>query len=181
MFGDGQLTFVSQNAPLSLVLGAGLAARSNILDLLGLGVGVAPQSIIGARSLFGADMGVDMEKTQLAAAVGTAFATATSCTLNVQFQAAPDTGAAGGYQPGAWTTLSETGYLPVANLTAGAVLARLDYPLAQPVTFQPRFISINFQTLTGASFTSGTIAYAWLVNGRTDLPTLFAPKNFVVA
>ena len=85
---------------LDLVGGAGVSFRSGIIDLLGLGVGVAPQSIIGTRTLFGADMGIDDQKLQLLCTTGTAFATSNAATLNVQFQGAVDTGAGGGYQPG---------------------------------------------------------------------------------
>jgi hypothetical protein len=180
---DGLLNFVGPNYPLSLVIGAGLAARSNIIDLLGIGVGMNPasQSIIGNRTLWGTDFGIDMLKAQIQCAVGTAFVTANGATLNVQFQAAPDSGVAGGFQPGAWTTLVETGPIAAANLTAAAIIARFDYPPAVPVSFQPRFISLNFATPTGANFSAGSIANALVTMARDDYSAAYAAKNFSVA
>lgn len=179
MLTDSLLNFVPPNAPLSLVLGAGISVRSGIIDLLGLGVGVAPQSIIGTRTVFGADMGIDDQKTQVLCTIGTAFATANAATLNVQFQGAIDTGVGGGYQPGTWTTYSETGAMAAANLTAGATIARLDYPLTFPFGTVPRFISLNFNIASATNFTAGTIAVALLTRIRDDY--IAGAKNFAVA
>lgn len=176
---DGTLLFVPPNAPLSLVLGLGGSVASNVIDLLGLGVGVAPQSIIGTRTVFGADLGIDDQKAQILCTIGAAFLTSDSATLNVQFQAAIDLGAGGGYQPGTWTTFVETGPLAAANLTAGATIARFDYPPAFPRNLSPRFIRLNFATAASTQFTQGTIAFAMPTIIRDDY---IAPaKNFVVA
>lgn len=181
MFLDALVSFVPLSSPLSLVLGAGVSAASNVFDLLGAGVGVAPPNIIGTRSTFGADPGIDDQKTQLLCAVGTAFATSNSATLNVQFQGAVDTGSSGNYQPGTWATLGETGTIAAANLTAGAIIARFDWPPAFPVKQINRFFRLNFVVPSATSFTAGTIAYAYPVIARDDWAEAFAGKNFTVA
>ena len=176
---DGTLAFVPYGSPLSLVLGAGVSAASNIIDLLGAGVGVPPPNYIGTRSVFGADMGIDDQKAQLLCTVGTAFATANSATLNVQFQSAIDTGAAGNYQPGTWTTLVETGAISAANLIAGRNIARFDFPPAFPASTLPRFLRLNFVVPAATNFTAGTIAFATPTIIRDDWSAQFAAKNFV--
>ena len=178
---DASLAFVPMAAPLSLVLGAGVSQASAILDLLGQGVGNAPGNIIGTRALFGADIGIGKEKAMLICAIGTAFATANSATLNVQFQGAVDTGAAGSYQPGAWNTFVETGVISAANLAAGKIIARFDFPPAFPVNVLPRYLRLNFSIQSGTNFTAGTIAYAYPTMARDDWSAGFAAKNFAVS
>lgn len=178
---DASLAFVPVVAPLSLVLGAGVSQASGVLDILGAGVGIAPPGYIGTRTLFGMDLGIDKEKVQIICAVGTAFATSNSATLNVQFQAAPDTGAAGNYQPGTWNTLVETGTIAAANLTAGAIIARFDFPPAFPAKTLPRFLRFNFSIPSGTNFTAGSIAFAYPTYARDDWSAGYAAKNFSVA
>ena len=62
--------------------------------------------------------------------IGTAPTTSTGALLNVAMQGAPDT--AGTHQPGAWTTLVETGAMQLANTGASAVIARFKWPPAVP-------------------------------------------------
>ena len=182
MLTDAILNFVPPFQPLSLVGGAGAAFQSQTVDLTGAGVGVAPPNIIGTLSVFGSDMFVgDKEVPQFAIAIGTTFTTSTACTLNTQVQAAVDTGSAGNYQPGTWTTLVETGYIGVTNLVKGNYLARYSWPPAFPASFQPRYFRINFQTLAGASFTAGTIGFALVTMARDDYSIAYAGKNFVVS
>ncbi len=181
MFLDALLAFVPVGSPLSLVLGAGVSAASNVLDMTGAGVGVAPPNIIGTRTQFGVDPGIDDQKTQLQCTVGTAFATSNSATLNVQFQGAVDTGAAGNYQPGTWNTLVETGTIVAANLTAGAVIARFDWPPAFPAKTLSRFFRLNFVVPSATNFTAGTIAFAYPVIARDDWALAFAARNYNVA
>ena len=158
---DAQLAFVPLNAPLSLVAGAGVAiASTQIIDMLGLGVGMAPQSIIGNVATFGTDMGIGGFRPELEVATGTAFATGNAATLNVAFQAAPDLGAGGNYQPGTWVTLEETGPMAVANLTANTVIARLPWVPAFPAGLRPRFLRLLFSPAAATNFTAGTIAFA---------------------
>jgi hypothetical protein len=176
---DGLLQFVSFGAPLSLVLGAGVGAASNVIDLLGAGVGVAPPSIIGTRTVFGTDLGIGRQKTQLLCTTGTAFTTANSATLNVQFQAAIDSGVGGGYQPGTWITQVETGTMTAAQLTAGQTIARFDYPPAFPFITLPRFLRLFFSIPSGTNFTAGTIAFAMPTSVRDDWHA--GAKNYAAA
>jgi hypothetical protein len=178
---DQLAKFIPEGAPLSLVLGAGLSVRSNIIDLLSAGVGVPPPNIIGNRTLWGSDLGIGDDRPLINTVIGTTFTTSTACTLNIQYQGAADTGAAGGYQPGPWTTFMETGFLPASQLVSQAVVGRFDFEPAVPVSFQPRFLSQNFQTLTGASFTAGTIAFSVVTMARDDWSVKYASNNFVAA
>lgn len=180
---DSQLMFVPPGAPLSLVAGAGVSIPSSAtLDLLGAGVGVAPTNIIGVSALtFGADVGIGGDKAQVEVVIGTAPTTSNSCTLNIAFQAAPDTGSSGGYQPGTWTTLVETGPIAVASLTAGQVLARFDFPPAFPAGQRPRFLRLLFQVPAGENFATGTISFAVVTFVRDDQGNKYAQRNFSVA
>jgi hypothetical protein len=180
MITDALVNFVGPNAPLSLVGGAGVAIPSNIYDILGVGVGVAPQGIIGTRTLFGEDLGVG-ESPLLDVVMGLAATTGNSATLNVQFQGAVDTGVGGGYQPGAWITLVETGPLATTVLTAGAVIARFPFALAVPPQTLPRFLRLNFAPLAATNFTAGTIAFATVTKVRDDWTMKYAARNYTVA
>jgi hypothetical protein len=184
MRSDALLAFVPIGSPLSLVGGAGVAIPSpNIIDMLGLGVGVAPSSasIIGNATLFGTDMGVGGQRPELNVAIGTALTTSTSATLNVALQAAADQGAAGNYQPSTWNTLVETGYMAVGNLTAGAIVARFPWLPAFPANLRPRYLRLLFSPLAATSFTAGTIASALVTTVRDDMAQKFAAKNYTVA
>jgi hypothetical protein len=181
MMTDAQLNFVPVNTNLSIVAAAGVAVPGPvIIDLLGTGVGTAPQNFIGTRTLFGEDPSIGGIKIQIEAIIGTAFTTANGATLNVQFQGAPDTGVGGNFQPGAFTTYAESGPIAVANLTAGQVI-RLDWPAVFPeAEVLPRFIQLNFAVPALTNFTAGTIASAITTMVRDDYTEKFASKNFVV-
>lgn len=181
MMTDSQLNFVPVNSNLSIVGATGASFPGPVvIDLLGTGVGTAPQNFTGTRTLFGQDPSIGGIKIQIEAIVGTAFTTADSCTLNMQFQGAPDTGVGGGYLPGTYTTYAETGTISAANLTAGQVL-RLDWPAVFPEgETLPRYIQLNFATPTGEQFTAGTIASAITTMVRDDQTNKFAAKNFTV-
>lgn len=153
---------------------------SNVYDILGQGVGQPPANIIGTRTLFGSDVGIGGVKPEVDVAVGTAFATANGATLNVAFQGAPDTGVGGGYQPGAWQTLVETGPLAAAQLTAAQIIARFDFPPAFPANLNARYLRLLFQLATG-QFTAGSIGFALVTMVRDDQANKFAAKNFSVA
>ena len=162
---DGTLAFVPVGNPLSLVLGAGVGAASNIIDLAGAGVGVKPPNIIGNPTVFGTDLGIGRQKAQLLCTIGTAFTTVNGATLNVQFQGAVDNG---NYQPGTWNTLVESGAMAAANLGAGVTVARFDYPPAFPFGVLPRFLRLFFLIAAGTSFATGTIAFATPTTVRDD-------------
>lgn len=176
---DALVSFLLPGSSLSLVGGAGVDFASNVIDLLGSGEGTTPANIFGTPTLFGTDLGIGGQKAQIEATIGTALVTATSATLNVAFQAAPDTAVT--HLAGTWQTLVETGELTAAQCIANAVIARFDYPPAFPVNLRPRYIRLLFQVPAGALFTAGTIANALVVPLRDDLGMLQAAKNYVVS
>lgn len=177
---DALVSFVPIQSPLSLVGGAGVAIPSAVVDSLGSGVGTAPQNIIGNRTLFGVDLGIGGWRPQIEVLVTTGFVTGNSATLNVQYQAAVDTGAGGGYQPGTWNTLMETGPITAANLAAQAIVARFDFAPSLPVNLQPRYLRLNFAPLTATNFSAGAVV-APVVLVRDDLANKLMPGNYVVA
>ncbi len=182
MLTDALLAFVPLGSPLSLVAAAGVdVPSSRIIDILGAGVGVAPPSIIGTASLFGSDTGIGSDRLLVDTVVGTAFTTGTSATLNVAFQGAADTGAAGGYLPDTWYTFVETGELAASLLTANRRIARFDWPPAFPETLRPRFLRLLFQVPAATLFTAGTIAYSLVTQARDDAQMVNASGNYVVA
>jgi hypothetical protein len=180
MFIDALLNLVPYGAPLSCVGATGASFASNVIDVLGVGAGIAPPNIIGNSTLFGSDMGIGDNRPLIEALIGTAFVTAGTATLNMQFQGAPDTGLAGGYLPGTWQTYQETGTLTAAQLTAGQVL-RMDFPAAFPANARPRFYRLLFTTPTGQQFSAGTVASAFITPDRDDQNNRFAVNNFVVS
>ena len=182
MRSDALLAFVPIGGNLSLVAGAGIAIPStNVIDLLGAGVGVAPPNIIGNVATFGTDMGIGGFRPEINAVVGTGLVTANAATLNAALQAAPDTGAGGGYLPGAWQTLAETGALTAAQLAANTVFMRFPWLPAFPANLQPRFLRLLFSPLAATNFTAGTVAAALVTFVRDDQANKFAAKNFTVS
>lgn len=178
---DSQLAFIPLGGNLSLVAGAGINIPSpNTLDLLGVGVGQAPPNIIGNATLFGKDAGIGGKRPQIEVVLSTACTTANAATLNVAFQAAPDTGVGGGYLPGAWTTIEETGPIAVANLTAGQILARFDFQPAFTANLRPRYLRLLFQVPAATNFTAGVAGSAVVTMVRDDLANKFATKNYTV-
>lgn len=183
---DSQLNFVPIGGNLSLVAGAGVAIPStNVIDLLGLGVGVNPAAnggnIIGtpASGLFGEDSGLGAIKPQVQVNIGTALTAVGGSTLNIALQAAPDTAVT--FQPGTWQTLVETGPLTAAQLIANTVCARFDWPPAFPANLNPRYIRLLFSPSTGGSFSAGTIAAAVITMVRDDFGGKYAARNFSFA
>lgn len=182
---DTQLSFVPLGSPLSLIGGAGISVPSpGIIDLLGLGVGVAPnERIWGTTAVFGQPDagGVGGFRPELVVNVGNAFVTANAATLNAALQGAPDQGAAGNYQPGAWQTYEETGALTAAQLTPLQTIMRLPWVPPFPANARPRYLRLLFQVPAATNFTAGSIQNAVVTTVRDDLFNKFAPKNFNVA
>ena len=174
---DALLSFVPLGAPLSLIGGSGVTVRSNVIDLLGQGQGTAPVNIIGTTTLFGTDQGIGTFRPELMVALGN-LAVLGATSYNFALQAAPDAGTPT-YLPGAWTTLAETGAIPIANLTANQVVARFPWLPAFPATLQPRYLSL-LMTAVGVP-TQGSIAFALVTLVRDDLANKYAAKNFKVA
>lgn len=178
---DTALSFVPLGGTLSLVGGAGVAIPSTYtLDVFGVGPGIAPPSIWGAPTLAGWDVGIGGDIQEIQVSIGTALATSNSATLTVAFQGAPDTGAAGGYQPGTWTTYADAGAVTAANGTANQVI-RLDWPAAFPANARPRFYRLNFVVPAGTNFTAGTVSWAGVTMVRDDLNFKYAARNYTVA
>jgi hypothetical protein len=183
---DASIAFVPVGSPLP-ILGTASQLPSNVIDGLGVGPGIAPPNIFGAgnpSAVFGADLGIGLFRMLIQVATGTAFATSNSATMNIAFQGAPDSGAAGGYQPGTWQTFSESGYLTAAQMGAGKIIYRGDWSAAFPDTeagARPRFYRLLFQTLAATAFTAGTIANAIVTPTRDDTNNLFVNKNYAVA
>lgn len=175
MITDALVNFVPIGSAVAIL---GVAVPSNVYDVLGSGVGTAPANIIGNRTLFGSDVGIGGVRPQLQVATGLAFVTAAGATLNCAMQGAPDTGAAGNYQPGAWQTLEETGALTAAQLAAATLFARFDWPPAFPANLNPRFYRLLFTP--SAAFTAGTIANAIVTMVRDDQANKFAPRAYTV-
>jgi hypothetical protein len=181
MLTDSLLNFQPYGAPLSCVGAAGtLFPCSNPLDLLGVGIGLAPPNIIGVQSaLFGSDTGEGSNRPLIQAVVGTAFVTANGATLTMLIQGAPDLGSTGGYQPGTWQTFAASAALTAAQLTAGQEI-RMDWPSAFPDNANPRFLRAAFQTPSGQFFTAGTIAFVITTMARDDVANKYAQRNYSV-
>ncbi len=191
MITDSLVSFVSLGAPLSLVGANNVTFASNVLDLLGNGVGQAPQNYIGTRTTFGADLGVgDRLRPELNITVGVALTGSAGQQLKVALQGAADLGAGGSYQPGTWTDIVSQDGIALANVSggagAGAVIARFPFLPTMPQNLMPRFLRLLFSpmtvtTLPSGSFTAGTISSALVTWVRDDLAIKNAAKNFSVA
>jgi len=178
---DSQLAFVPIGGNLSLIAAAGVDIPStNVIDLLGLGVGMAPNSIFGNTAVFGqADaMGVGGIRPELNVTIGTALVTGDSATLNVALQGAADDGT---YNPSTWQTFAETGELTAAQCAANTVIMRLPWLPPFPANLRPRFLRLLFQVPAATAFSAGTIASALVVPVRDDQFNKYGAKNFVVA
>jgi hypothetical protein len=188
MRSDALVAFVPIGAPLSLVGAAGTAIASNVIDLMGVGVGIAPPNIIGVPNLiWGTDMGVGSgSRPELNVAIGTAVTGAAGQLLKIALQAAPDQGVAGGFQPGTWQDVVSQDNIATANLTAGAVPFRSPFIPTMPPGLLPRFMRLLFSpmtatTLPSGSFTNGTVASAIVTLVRDDQANKFQQKNYTVA
>jgi len=181
MISDALLAFLPLGTNQSMVGGAGVSIQiGNIIDLLGVGVGVAPTAIIGNVTTFGAPdaMGVGAERPELQVSVGTAFTTATSATLEVALQAAADNGS---NQPSTWQYSATSGPLTAAQLTANQVIFRLPWLPPFPATLRPRFLRLYGIIPAATDFTAGTIASALVVPVRDDQFNKYAANNFVAS
>jgi hypothetical protein len=174
------------NAPFSIVAGAGVATPSSVIDLLGLGSGVAPVNIIGNNSVFGQDPGIGWPRGQAQVIVTTAFTTATAATMNFIYQGAPDSGSGGGYLPGTWQTIVESGYLAVTDLDSavatdpdGAIAWQFDFEPTHPISFRPRFLRVLCQPLAATLFTAGAVRIPTTL-GLDQFKQKFQGRNYTV-
>lgn len=187
MLTDALLAFVPLGGNLSLVGGAGVPIASpNIIDLLGVGVGQAPPSIIGSQTAtFGEDPGVGTRRPELMISIGTAVVAVGATLLKIALQAAADQGAAGGYQPSTWHDVVSQDNLSPTDLVANAVPFRVPWLPTMPPNLRPRFLRLLFSPMTATalpsgSFSAGTIASALVTTGRDDYAIKYAAKNFTV-
>lgn len=177
---DAQTAFVPPNSAFSLVGGAGVTLQiGQIIDLLGSGVGTAPPSIIGNRSLYGVDPGIGLMKPEVELDVLAGLATGNAATVEFAIQYAPDTGAGGGYQPGAWENVNTTGAKAVAEYPAGTQL-RMDLPPAPPDQQlpPPRYVRMVMIPAAATNLNAGTVQFAGIVMARTDFVQRNAPNNY---
>lgn len=194
MITDALLSFVPINGNLSLVGPAGTSIVSNVIDLLGLGVGVNPANagqIWGNTTNFGqADsMGVGNQRPELNITLGTALAGAAGLTLNVKLQAAADPGAASNWTPanGSFLNIGGQDGITLAQGTANTVIARLPWLPPFPANLRPRFLRLAFSPVSAGgadpsgAFTAGTIASALVVMSRDDQFNKYAAKNYSVS
>ena len=177
MRSDSLLSFVPIGGNLSLVTGGANAVASNVIDLLGNGVGVAPTSIIGTATVFGTDMGIPQMRPEINVTTGLAnWAGGTS--LTVALQGAVDAGTPT-YQPGTWITFGEVPGLTTAQLLASTVIGRLPWLPAWPQNVLPRFLRLLFTPV--GTFTVGVIASAIVTIVRDDQANKYAAKKYKVA
>lgn len=178
MLHDQKLDFVKVGAYLSFVGAPGASFPSDVYDILGVGQGIAPPNIIGTQnSVFGSNTGTGLLRPRILVNIAIAAATADGATLTAQFQGAPDTGVAGGFEPGAWQTFEQGPALTAAQLTAGQQI-ELDWPNTFPANLQPRFLRILFTTPAGTQFTAGVIGSAITTLGPDEHANRFAQRNF---
>lgn len=181
MISDALVAFVPIGSPLSLIGAAGAAIPSGVIDLLGQGVGTAPQNIIGTRSTFGTDMGIGDRRPEINVAIGTAIIAASSSTLKIALQAAADQGAGGAYQPSTWTDIVSEDGITAANLVAGAVPFRVPFLPTFPPGLMPRYLRLLFSISSLGAFSAGSVASATVTRNRDDQANKYSAKNFTVA
>ena len=177
MRSDALLSLVPIGGNLSLVTGgANAVASTNIIDLLGNGVGTAPTSIIGTATVFGTDMGIPSMRPELNIVTGSAnWAGGTS--LTVSLQGAVDSGTPT-YQPGTWITFGEVPGITTAELLANTVIGRLPWLPAWPSNVLPRYLRLLFTPV--GTYTTGVIGSAIVTIVRDDQANKYQSKNFVV-
>lgn len=182
---DQQLTFVGIGAaPVSLVGAAGaLIQIGGTIDMLGQGVGVAPQGVIGNpfNGFYGVDPGPGMLKPTLAGRIGTALATGNAATVEFVLQVASDTGAAGGFQPGTWEDWVTAGVQAVGAYPVNSKI-RMDFTPLPNSTPAARYMRFIMRPLTATNLSAGTCTFAGLVMADDDLQNVQnGPVNYVVA
>lgn len=174
---DRLVSFVSVDSPLSLVAGAGVAIASDVIDLIGNGVGTVPPNIIGTAAVFGTDLGIGELKAQIEVLIKTGLVTANGATLTTSFQLAADDPTT--HLPVTWTTIIDQPAVAVANLGLGKRVARFDYPPVIPETLRPRYARLLFSPGAGANFTAGAIV-APVTMQRDDWAEAQQPRNYSV-
>lgn len=147
---------------------------TNVIDLSGGTLFQwGPNATTQGGSLpFGEDLGIGDGEAfpKVGVYVGTAITTTDSATLNIQFQGSTDSSF--------WETYIETGPLAASLLTAGAAIAKLDWPHRKVASKMPRYVRLNYDIATG-TFTAGTLS-AYVMLQRDDWPLGLYPSGFTV-
>lgn len=189
MITDRLLSFVPLGGALSLVGAAATSIRSDVIDLLGLGVGVTATQggiIWGNATVFGqADgMGVGNQRPELNVTMGTGLAGAAGITLNAKLQAAADDGTG---NPSTWYSIGGQDGITTAQAPANGIIMRLPWLPPFPENLRPRFLSLLFSPVSAGgadpsgAFTAGTIASALVVMSRDDYFIKQQGRNYNVA
>jgi hypothetical protein len=179
---DSLTAFVLPGGAASLIGAASATIQiGGIYDLLGQGVGTAPANIIGTNrlnSFYGVDPGAGKGKPEIEITFGVSPVGAGTFAYALQY--APDTGVAGGYQPGTWETAYATSFSAATEYsTADAV--RLDVAPSPPNTPQPRYVRVVMIPATGDHMTAGSVSFAGIVMARASdiLTAQQTPSNYV--
>lgn len=154
------------------------AASTSIYDITGAGSGNAPAMTFGNATVYGNDIGQgDGAAAPVYALVTfpTAFVSGGSATMQVQIQAATS---AVNNTPNAYTTISQTDVLSVAQLNSGRPLL-LPIPPRTLSEGLPRFYRLNYVVAT-STFSAGAVSSWFMINPAT-LPFGIYPNNYTVA
>lgn len=175
---DVLVSFIPPGSTLVVTGGSGAGFRSGIIDLLGLGVGVAPANIIGNATTFGSDPGIDWPRAQAQIGVKTALVTATGATMNFKYQGAAEDATT--HLPVTWKTIVESGDIAVTDMDGiGDIVWQFDFEPVHPLSFRPRFLSVLAQVSAAASFTAGAVVIPVSL-GLDQLKNFQTPNNYVV-
>lgn len=150
------------------------AASTNVYDITGAATTTtATPQVFGTSTVFGADIGAGdgIARPSVFFLITTAIA---STSINFQVQAAPDQGGTSG--PGTYITLSETGVVNAAQLTAGTSFVLPIPPLPSGMAL-PRYYRVNYTVVGGST---GNVTAVILLNPPAGVPTKY-PNNFSVA
>lgn len=161
------------------------AAGTNAFDVTGVGSGTIPAMITGINGSTGAAVAIGFDIgagdgfaiPELVWNVTTAFASASSTTMQIALQAAPDNGSG---SAGTYVTLVETEALTVAQLALNAQ-GQFQVP---PVGLNwvgeamPRFYRTNFIVAT-STFSAGNISASIVLNPSQATKIQNYPGNYV--
>ena len=171
-FIDNSLVFSSAQAITTT------AASTNTYDVAGAGYGNAINQIIGKATVFGEDIGAgdNLISPSVMVDITTTFV-GSGASLTIAIQSGVDNGS---NAVSTWTTIADTGAIPVASLTVSAAPLILRIPPRQPGTGLPRFYRLYY-TVTSGPFTGGVLS-ASIVTGAPTLNTSIQyPANFTAA
>jgi len=143
----------------------------------------ALKNVWGTASVFGEDIGIGagVGNPKIVANVIQAFNNLT--TLQIQLQAAPDTGGSTNTISGlTFHTMMQTDALPLALLTANTLILSEYWPRRRVGDALPRFIRLNY-VVVGTVPSTGTITADVSVGGVDDATNTLQqyPANFTVA